>query len=721
MKKKFLMLLAFACCFGGVKADEGMWMLSHISPKSMKVMKDLGLEMSKKELYNTKGTSLKDAVVSFGGFCTGVIVSPGGLVFTNHHCGFSSIQALATPENDILKNGFVARTQAEELPANGLYVRILQRTDDVTKRVDKALRKYYKAHEAQLDTLGDNAEEKLRYYVVDSVCLAIENEYAKKYPELICEVSPYYTGNAFYANVYKQYDDIRLVFAPPQSLGKFGGETDNWMWPRQTCDFSVFRIYTDADNQPAEYSPSNRPMQAGRYARISLDGYEKGDYCMTIGYPGSTNRYLSSYGIVERMENVNMARIEVRGVKQEVWKKWMDSDPAIRLQYASKYANSSNYWKNSIGMNKALKELKVVEGKQQQEQQINAWIQKDKKRQARFGDLLADLGQAYAGRKAGNHAVSYLNESFVGGPDLLRIALYYTNLQAVVDSSAKEAWKSRLRQQYKDWNQDVDKETMTVLIDNYAKQVEKEFLPDFYQIIEKEYANDTRAYVDAMFKQTMLADTNCVNQSPTQEQKDKDMALSCLKSVMMLGQKVSQDIRKYNIAISQGERLLCEAILDMEMDQPHYSDANSTMRLSYGFVNDYTGASGHQDYFTTMPSLLAKIAQSDKIDEYKVEPEVKALFEAGDFGPYKDQASGEMQLCFLTNNDITGGNSGSPMFNGKGELIGLAFDGNWDAMSSDISFTQDLTRCIGVDIRYVLYIIDRWGQAGRLLQETGVK
>ena len=721
MKKKFLMLLAFACCFGGVKADEGMWMLSHISPKSMKVMKDLGLEMSKKELYNTKGTSLKDAVVSFGGFCTGVIVSPDGLLFTNHHCGFSSIQALATPENDILKNGFVARTQAEELPANGLYVRILQRTDDVTKRVDKALRKYYKAHEAQLDTLGDNAEEKLRYYVVDSVCLAIENEYAKKYPELICEVSPYYTGNAFYANVYKQYDDIRLVFAPPQSLGKFGGETDNWMWPRQTCDFSVFRIYTDADNQPAEYSPSNRPMQAGRYARISLDGYEKGDYCMTIGYPGSTNRYLSSYGIVERMENVNMARIEVRGVKQEVWKKWMDSDPAIRLQYASKYANSSNYWKNSIGMNKALKELKVVEGKQQQEQQINAWIQKDKKRQARFGDLLADLGQAYAGRKAGNHAVSYLNESFVGGPDLLRIALYYTNLQAVVDSSAKEAWKSRLRQQYKDWNQDVDKETMTVLIDNYAKQVEKEFLPDFYQIIEKEYANDTRAYVDAMFKQTMLADTNCVNQSPTQEQKDKDMALSCLKSVMMLGQKVSQDIRKYNIAISQGERLLCEAILDMEMDQPHYSDANSTMRLSYGFVNDYTGASGHQDYFTTMPSLLAKIAQSDKIDEYKVEPEVKALFEAGDFGPYKDQASGEMQLCFLTNNDITGGNSGSPMFNGKGELIGLAFDGNWDAMSSDISFTQDLTRCIGVDIRYVLYIIDRWGQAGRLLQETGVK
>ncbi len=710
MKKKFLTLLVLVCCFSGVRADEGMWMLSHISSKSMKAMKGLGLEMSKKELYNTKGTSLKDAVVSFGGFCSGVIVSPDGLVFTNHHCGFGNIQALATPENDILKNGFVARTQDEELPAKGLYVRILQRTDDVTKRVDKALRKYYKTHAAQLDTLSKEDEEKLRYRVVDSICIDIENEYFNKYQGLVCEVSPYYTGNAFFANVYQQYDDIRLVFAPPQSLGKFGGETDNWMWPRQTCDFSVFRIYTGADNQPAEYSPSNRPMKAERYAHISLDGYQKGDYCMTIGYPGRTNRYLSSYGIIERMENTNMARINVRGVKQAIWKKWMDSDPAIRLQYASKYASSSNYWKNSIGMNKALKDLGVVEDKQQHEQQINAWIQKSTKRLTHFGNLLADLKTAYAARKAGNHAINFLNESFVGGPDLLRIALYYT----MGDSS-------RLRQQYKDWNQDVDKETMTALIDNYAQQVEKDFLPDFYQTIEKEYGNNTRAYMDAMFKQTLLADTNCVNQTATQEQKDKDMALSCLKSVMKLGSKVTQSIRKYNEEITKGERLLCEAILDMEMDQPHYSDANSTMRLSYGFVNDYTGASGHQDYFTTMPSLLAKVAQSDKIDEYKVEPEIKALFEEGDFGPYKDPNSGEMQLCFLSNNDITGGNSGSPMFNGKGELIGLAFDGNWDAMSNDISFTQELTRCIGVDIRYVLYIIDRWGHADRLLQETGVK
>ena len=399
----------------------------------------------------------------------------------------------------------------------------------------------------------------------------------------------------------------------------------------------------------------------------------------------------------------------------------MDSDPKIRLQYASKYANSSNYWKNSIGMNKALKELKVVEQKKKQEQQINEWAQKSKKRQENFGNLAPELEKAYAARKDGNRAIAFLNESFLGGPDLLRIAMYFNNLQSAGEETGKETWKNRLRQQYKDWTKEVDKETMTALMDNYAKQVKPEYLPDFYQTIEKEYDNDISAYVDAMFKQSVLTDTNCVNLTLTQEQKDNDMALKCLKSVMELVGKVSDGISQYNMDVAEKERLLCEAILEMEMDQPHYSDANSTMRLSYGFVDDYTSAAGHQNYFTTMPSLLDKVAQSDKIDEYKVEPEVKVLFEKGDFGPYKDKESGEMQLCFLTNNDITGGNSGSPMFNGKGELIGLAFDGNWDALSSDITFTQDLTRCIGVDIRYVLYIIDRWGRAERLIQEIGAR
>ncbi|MBP3567241.1 MAG: S46 family peptidase [Paraprevotella sp.] len=719
--KKLLVLLVAICCFNGIKADEGMWMLSHVSPQSMKIMKDLGLELSKKELYNPKGSSLKDAVVAFGGFCSGVIVSPDGLVFTNHHCGFGNIQALATPENDILKNGFVARTQADELPAKGLFVRLLQRTDDITKDVMKAYNKAYKKMMTEKPELTNAEIEKFRSFAIDSICNEIENKYNKKYPKLISEVESYYTGNEFYINIYKQYDDIRLVFAPPQSLGKFGGETDNWMWPRQTCDFSVFRIYSDNNNEPAEYSATNRPLQAKRYAKISLDGYEKGDYCMTIGYPGSTDRYLSSFGITEQMECGNAARINVRGVKQDVWKRWMNSDATIRLQYASKYAQSSNYWKNNIGMNKALKDLGVVEQKQAKEKQITEWAKKKKSTNVRFGNIISELSEAYKSRKEAVYALSFLQESFPGGPDMFRIANYYNHLQKAVDNDAKESLKNRIRTQYKDRNEQVDKETMIVLMENYAKQVKPEYLPSFYEIIKNEYNQDYTAFVNDMFSKTFLNNPNCIDSTFTEEQVKNDMAMACLNSVQELGAKLKKQISTANLTVSENERKLCQAIVEMEFDRPHYSDANFTMRLSYGFVNDYTSAEGHQNYYTTMPSILEKIAKCDEIDEYWVEPEVKTLFEKGNFGPYKDEKTGEMQLCFLSNNDITGGNSGSPMFNGKGELIGLAFDGNWDAMSSDVSFTQDLTRCIGVDIRYVLYIIDCWGGADRLIKEMGVK
>ena len=709
---KLIISLAAAILSLPVAADEGMWLLPLLKGQRFPEMQALGLKLQDYDIYSPDSASLKDAVVIFGGGCTGEIVSPEGLLLTNHHCGYGCIQRHSTLEHDYLTDGFWAMSRDQELPNPGMTVTFIDKIEDVTDYVKKELEK---------DT-DPNSMNFLSPKFLNGLAKAkVGEKFLQDNPGTEVEIKAFYGGNQYFMFTKKIYSDIRLVGAPPSSIGKFGADTDNWMWPRQTCDFSVFRIYADKDNQPAEYSADNRPLKAERYAKVSLEGFKKGDYCMTIGYPGRTNRYLSSYGIVERMENTNESRINVRGVKQGIWKKWMDSDPKIRLQYASKYANSSNYWKNSIGMNKALKELKVVEQKKKQEQQINEWAQKSKKRQERFGNLAPELEKAYAARKDGNRAIAFLNESFLGGPDLMRIAFYFDNLQNAGGETGKATWKNRLRQQYKDWNEEVDKETMTALIDNYAKQVKPEYLPDFYQTIEKEYNNDIRAYVDAMFKQSVLTDTNCVNLTLTQEQKDNDMALKCLKSVMELGGKVSDQISQYNMDVAEKERLLCEAILEMEMDQPHYSDANSTMRLSYGFVDDYTSAAGHQNYFTTMLSLLDKVAQSDRIDEYKVEPEVKALFEKGDFGPYKDKESGEMQLCFLTNNDITGGNSGSPMFNGKGELIGLAFDGNWDALSSDITFTQDLTRCIGVDIRYVLYIIDRWGKAERLIQEIGAR
>lgn len=718
MKRTLILLLALIPALIPAKADEGMWMLNDISKQNMQIMRDLGFELSQKDLYNPKGSSLKDAVVSFGGFCSGVIVSPQGLVFTNHHCGFDNIQALATPDNNILANGFVAQAFADELPAAGLYVRILQRTDDITKRVDKALSKYLKANKAELDTLSADKQETLRAACIDSICLSIEEEYNKKNPSLVCEASAYYQGNAYYINLYLQYDDIRLVCAPPQSLGKFGGETDNWMWPRQTCDFSVFRIYADSLNRPAEYSPRNKPLQTNNYARISLDGFKKGDFCLTVGYPGQTSRYLSSFGITERMNNTNQARINVRGVKQNVWTKWMNADPAVRLQYASKYANSSNYWKNSIGMNKALADLRVVQHKQEAEAQLAVWIEEDNKRKARFGNLLPELQEAYARRADVHHAIAFINESFFAGPDLIRLAFYLKTYYAETDTAAKALWLPFLTQEYKDWNTDVDRETMTALIDNYRAQVEPRFLPPFiYHTIDSAFAGNTRAYVDSLFAHTVLTDSACLLSAPS----DSDAALQLEASLRNFCDTITQDIKPSNKTIARNERLLCQAYLEKNIDAPHYSDANSTLRYSYGIVDGYATPAAQMNYFTDLQSLLDKAAQSDSVPDYQIEPEVHNLLAQADPDGYQDQTTGLLQLCFLTNNDITGGNSGSPMFDARGRLIGLAFDGNWDAMSSDVSFNPLLTRCIAVDIRYVLFIIDKWGHAQHLLQETGIR
>ena len=716
-KNLFLALLALTCSWNAAQADEGMWMLSNVNKKSMKVMNDLGLELNKKQLYNPKGASLKDAVVSMGGYCSGVIVSNQGLVFTNHHCGFGEIQKLATPQNDILKNGFVAHTQAEELPATGLYMRVLQRTEDVTKRVHKALEKAYKQKAGEMAKLGENGREKIRGGLIDSICMAVTNEYSKKYPKLVCEVDPYFTQNAFYVSFYKQYDDVRLVFAPPQSLGKFGGETDNWMWPRQTCDFSVFRIYADANNEPAAYSPNNKPLKPAHYAPVSLQGFDKGDYCMTVGYPGSTSRYLSSFGINERMNAANQARIDMRGVKLDIWKRWMASSPVIRLQYASKYAQSSNYWKNSIGMNKAIKELKVVEDKKKKESLIEQWANKSGRTRAEYGNMMSELQSAYYNRQDKVKAIDYMNEGLLAGADILRLAYFY---QLTADMGGTK-YKTRLENEYKNWNKDVDKETFTALIKAFAQKINKQYHPSFYNDIEKNYGGSVEKYVETLYAQSFVANPNSLNEDISKEKIENDMAMQCLKSVMEKGGELSNSIMDENLKVSRNERLLCRAILDMESDSPHYSDANSTMRFSYGIINDYTSATGHHDYYTTMPSLLKKVAMSDQIDEYKVEHEVKTLFENADFGPYKDKRTGEMQLCFLSTNDITGGNSGSPMFDGKGQLIGLAFDGNWDAMSGDICFNHELQRCIGVDIRYVMYIIDRWGKASRLVKEINAQ
>ncbi len=713
--RKLLLAAAAVMCSLVSSADEGMWMLSHINPKTAETMKSLGLTLTPEQLYNPEGKSLKDAVINLGDFCSGVVVSPEGLFFTNHHCGYGAIQALSTPEDDILKNGFVAKKRSQERPAKGLYVRFLQKVTDFSDRVNTDLARLYKEHAGTMDSA------RVESAYVDSICRAIEHEQDSIYPDMECVVRAYYGGNAYYANYYKVYHDIRLVFTATETLGKFGGDTDNWMWPRQTCDFSMFRIYANPDGTPAEYSENNVPLKTPGYAFVSINGYKPGDYCMTIGYPGSTDRYLSSWGIVERTEASNQAIIDVRTAKQNVWKHWMDEDRAIAIKYSSKWASSSNYWKNSIGMNKAVKDLDIVGQKKKIEQNIRDWYSKDETRKAVYGSVLPALEKAYTERKQTMALITYFNETFFRGIELRNIASRLSRLPLDATVEDAQLCVSNLKAFYKDYEPRVDEETMGTLLQDYRKWSAGKFLPAFYNTIDSVYGGDTRAYARDVFAKTCLLDTTCVAKIMADSTlRETDMAMCYTDDIMVAYSDLINKVRSSMHIIDFNERLLTRALLEMDMDQPHYSDANMTMRLSYGFVQDYTANGTHYDYFTNSQSLLDKAAKQGEIQDYELEADIIKLLKKGKFGKYADKNTKQMQLCFLSNNDITGGNSGSPMFDGNGHVIGLAFDGNWEAMAGDISFDPTLQRCIGVDIRFVLWIIDRWGGGKNIIKELGL-
>ena len=740
MKKLFFIaLVAFATI---AHADEGMWLLGKTDPKAMAVARSLGLQLSDDQLYGEDGMSLKDCVVDFSDYCSGVIVSADGLLFTNHHCGFRAIQQLSTPEDDILRNGFVAHSYAEERPAKDIFVKIWQRTVDVTEQVRHELDSIYASR-------GKNLKEKEKAQIYNDYIGGILNSIAARAEMqaekegrlgVVCDCKSFYGASVFYLNEYKQYSDVRLVFTVPQSLGKFGGDTDNWMWPRQTADFSVFRVYADSLGQPAEYNETNVPLHPKRWAKVSLDGFTQGDYCMTIGYPGSTSRYLSSYGISERVGTSNASMIQVRGKKQDVWKRWMREDRSVGIKYASKYASSSNYWKNSQGMNEAIKRLGIIEKKQQREQEIRRWFTANAERKARFNQMFPFLKKGYHSRYNARYAYCFMNETFFRGIEILSFAKSVESYNRAV-GDGKQSLMGYIQNTYKDYDARVDEETMAVLLENYAEQVSSKYLPRFYGDIRKKYKNDYRAFAHDVFSKSKLTSYegwyqlthakvhSSVHYEDSLEQSladrkayetyvNSDPAVSLAQSVTeMVNSVIAKPLNEPAANISYNENLLTQAVLEMEMEQPHYSDANFTQRMSFGIVSDYTNAGTHHDFLTTMPSLIEKIEKGKDNPDYLVEAEVLKLLKSGDYGRYVDPKTKQLPLCFLTTNDITGGNSGSPMFSGKGELIGLAFDGNWDALSSDISFDSALTRCIGVDIRFVLWLIEKWGKADHLVQE----
>ncbi len=691
------------------RADEGMWMLGNLNRQTRQTMKDLGLELSASRLYNPRKPSLKDAVVSFGGFCSGVVVSEDGLVLTNHHCGFSSVQQHSSVEHDYLKDGFVARNRSEELPNPELYVRFLLRTEDVTKRV--------------LKNVTPRMTEAERSAVVDSMILTISSEVSAKDSTLVGVVDAYYGGNEFWLSVYRDYNDVRLVFAPPSSIGKFGWDNDNWMWPRHTGDFCVFRIYADKDNRPADYSPDNVPYHPQYVAPISLDGYSEGSFCMTLGYPGSTERYLSSYGIEEMVQTSNQAQIDVRGVKQAIWKREMDRSDAIRIKYASKYDESSNYWKNSIGMNRAVRKLKVLEKKRAMEQELRRWIQQTPDERDELLHLFSDLELAYKSRREVNRAQSYFVEAFLNGPELVQQALSILNFDFEGERDVVVAHLQDIVETYKNLDVDIDKEVFTAMLKEYRSQVDSVYLPEVYHIIATQYGGDDRAFVDSLYAHTELATPRGLKrflERDTTYQLLDDPAISLSIDLITKAFELNMQMQEPSVQIDRGERLLNAAVRRFYASRNFYPDANFSMRLSFGTVCGYAPFDGaHYNYYTTARGVLEKVRANKGNPDFEVQPEFLSLLSSGDFGRYADK-NGEMKVCFISNNDITGGNSGSAMFNARGELLGLAFDGNWEAMSSDILYEPDMQRCIGVDIRYVLFIIEKYGKAGELIRELKI-
>ncbi len=703
MKKLYGVIMLLIICLNTSHADEGMWIIEELNKQNRQRMEELGFMPG-------KGRFIANSVVIFGRGCTGITVSDEGLIFTNHHCGYGSIQKLSSVEHDYLKDGFISQSFSEELPVDGLTVHYLKETVDVTDSI--------------IPRISHIDDEYERITAADSIGKILETAVGKT-PFLKASVLPFYSMNKYYLVVYHVYRDVRLVFAPPSSVGKFGGDTDNWMWPRHTGDFAAFRVYADAENMPAEYSENNRPYKPKFVANISTRGYQENDFAMTIGFPGRTDRYLSSWGVEQRIESQNKPRIEVRGIKQEIWKKAMQSDDAIRIKYASKYAGSSNYWKNSIGMNRGLARLKIIERKQKEEKQFNEWAQLPENKNT-YGKVLDFLEEGYRSTDDKRKNLTYLLEAFSSGTEIIRLARTFSQIdnKNLSNDEITEILNERIRPFFKDYDAELDQKVLAKMMKVVKDRVRKEYLPDIYEEVDKKFKGNYERYAAYLFSKTALLSEHKIsdmlkNKRRYKKYMKKDPAAKLSLSVTMAIMELRQDIGSSDYEIKKGRRLYFSGIQKMYPDSVFYSDANFTMRMSYGTIGGYHPFdAAWYDHYTTDKGLLEK--ENPLAPDFWIQPEITSLIRKGDFGSYAN-AEGRLQLCFLSNNDITGGNSGSPVFDKNGHVIGLAFDGNWEAMSGDIAFEPELQRTISVDMRYMLWIIEKWGKCDRLIKELKIK
>ena len=694
MKKLFL-LFAAACVTFSAAADEGMWMLPYLQKMNAKDMKARGCKLSAEEIYSMNNSSLKDAIVIFGGGCTGEIVSPDGLLFTNHHCGYGSIQALSSVEHDYLKNGFWAMSRAEEIPAPGLKVRFIRKIVDVTSDV--------------LGAVPDIAGGEERSRLVAEHAEAVKNRFEAENPGMEISVKPFFGGNQFFAFVIEVFSDVRLVGTPPTSIGKFGGDTDNWMWPRHTGDFSIFRVYAGPDNKPADYAPENRPYKAEKFLKVSLNGYDEADFAMIMGFPGSTQRYMTSYEIDRMLEVENPQRIFIRGERQAILKEDMAASDKVRIQYASKYAQSSNDWKNSIGMSRGIKRLDVKGRKQEQEAAFRAWAAKNTLPTEGYVDALDKIRESVEETLPSYASLQYLQEAFLRAVEILTPARYSGSLKGAELEKALKGF-------YKDYNMPTDRRVAKRMF-RIVKENCKELPSVFAEVIDKRFGGDTDAYVDYLYDNSVFADEQrALAAVASGKELKEDPAAVLSESIVGKMRELSKAQKEGRQKYADGHRLYIAGLMRMQPKKAWASDANFTIRLTYGRILPYNPADGiRYNYYTTLKGVMEK-ENPENPTEFTVPAKLKELYAAKDFGRYAN-AKGELPTCFLADCDITGGNSGSPVLNAKGSLIGLAFDGNWEAMSGDVAFEPELQRTIAVDVRYVLFVIDKFAGAGWLLDE----
>ena len=696
MKKILCTLGALLICAATIRADEGMWLLPLIQKMNAKALKEAGCRLTPEEIYSINKSSLKDAIVQFGGGCTGEIVSDEGLLLTNHHCGYSSIQKLSSVEHNYLADGFWAMNRSEELPVAGLSVTFMERMNDVTAALEKAREKALKNKVEDLEAFMEETKEAMVKAAEASV------------PGSTAEIVSFYNDNVQYLIVYKIYRDVRFVGAPPSSIGKFGADTDNWMWPRHTCDFSMFRVYAGADNQPAEYSPENVPYRPKQHLAISLKGVQEGDFTMIMGYPGRTTRFQTSPELESQIAN-NDIRIAARTLRQNAMMEEMLADPAVKIQYASKYSGSSNGWKKWQGMKLAFDKLDIIGRARQEEADFNRWVEAKSSRARKYGSVTADIAACIEKQEATREAFTLAYETLYQ-IEITKAAIYWNNfynraLKSGSDSlAAVSSALEMMKGFYKDYSVKVDRKVAEALIGYYRQNA-----PEEIGIGEID--------LDALFGNSVFTSYEKLSGADA-EQIGNDPAMALGKEFMQIVYGTNAGAMEYAEELAALQKTYTAGLMEWRKGEASYPDANFTMRLTWGHVMSYSPKDAVlYRHYTTLDGVMEK--EDPDNWEFVVPAKLKEIWKNADYGDYAME-NGKMPTCFLSNNDITGGNSGSPIMNADGQLLGLAFDGNWESMSSDVMFEPELQRCINVDIRYVLLIIDKFGGAGWLLDEMTI-